>query len=502
MNKPSDLLLLIQALTSAEKRYFKVFASQHIKGKKNNYIALFDVLDNLKIDERDIATVFKGEPFAKQLRFTRHYLYKLILKSLRSFHSEDSHHYELYLLIVNVHVLYRKKLYEQAYKQLKKAKKMAYGIDKNACALDIINLEVVLADRLNSNPKVYDKIYKESVEALSVIKYAVQFRKIDSDVAFFVSKNGQIRTEAQKKEFEILIHQIQMEQPQGESILEKYYYYSMRATYHYYLQEYKEAYNNIKVVVNALEDDKQNISARTGGYVTSISKLLDTSKHFDQAVFLDELNRLKSFDKDLASLPMRITILTLVYAYELEYYALSGLTDKAKSIVDDAAQHIKKNFIASSYNEVFGSRIILNMILFHLVDENHEQALDYINDYINHHKFSSSNLLKAYVLRVITLFELGKWSIIENFADAALRSLRESKKSYHAETEILKFLKKQTKNTANDIVQIKEWKELSSNLYEGEDRNNTNKYFPFDFWIESKMKKTDLKKILRSYSEN
>ncbi len=46
MKVTDDLFQLIKSLDQSEKRYFKVFATMHIKGSDNNkYVGLFDAID-------------------------------------------------------------------------------------------------------------------------------------------------------------------------------------------------------------------------------------------------------------------------------------------------------------------------------------------------------------------------------------------------------------------------------------------------------------------------
>src|SRR5574343_228621 len=110
--KPSDeLFLLIKSLKQTEKRYFKIYASKHVIGDKNNYVRLFEVIDKQnEFDEEKIKKVFTGSNFIKQLHVAKNYLYKLILKSLRNYHSEISPDAELKNMLMDVEILYEKAL--------------------------------------------------------------------------------------------------------------------------------------------------------------------------------------------------------------------------------------------------------------------------------------------------------------------------------------------------------------------------------------------------------
>lgn len=83
--KPSkELFYLIKSLTKSEKRYFKLMSSLQTGDK--NYMKLFECIDELEdYDEEAVKEKLKNEKFIKHLPSEKNHLYKLILKSLRSF---------------------------------------------------------------------------------------------------------------------------------------------------------------------------------------------------------------------------------------------------------------------------------------------------------------------------------------------------------------------------------------------------------------------------------
>jgi hypothetical protein len=57
---------LIKHMSKSEKRYFKVLSSRHTIGEENNYIVLFDFIENqIEYNEEKIFSHFKGEAFFK-----------------------------------------------------------------------------------------------------------------------------------------------------------------------------------------------------------------------------------------------------------------------------------------------------------------------------------------------------------------------------------------------------------------------------------------------------
>ena len=85
--KPShELFRLIKSLSKSEKRFFKLMSS--LQSGEKNYIKLFDSIEKQnEYNEDAIKHQFREETFIKHLPSEKNHLYKLILKSLRSFYS-------------------------------------------------------------------------------------------------------------------------------------------------------------------------------------------------------------------------------------------------------------------------------------------------------------------------------------------------------------------------------------------------------------------------------
>ncbi|MBL0342180.1 MAG: hypothetical protein IPP71_15465 [Bacteroidetes bacterium] len=66
MSKQSSdhLFRLIKSLTTAEKRYFKIFAARHTIGDKNEYVNVFDAIDKQEnYNEAKLLVTFKNSTF-------------------------------------------------------------------------------------------------------------------------------------------------------------------------------------------------------------------------------------------------------------------------------------------------------------------------------------------------------------------------------------------------------------------------------------------------------
>lgn len=124
MAASTQLFDLIYSLSTSEKRYFRLYCN--LQAGEKNYLRLFDFLAAQEhYDEERVKKEFAGETFVKSLHVTKNYLYSLILRSLRSFHQDDTVEMELYNLLIEANLLERRGLYNQVLSHLSKIRKLA-----------------------------------------------------------------------------------------------------------------------------------------------------------------------------------------------------------------------------------------------------------------------------------------------------------------------------------------------------------------------------------------
>ncbi len=125
MKSPQDLHTIIKSLSKSEKRLFKLQVSGSQKSE-NNYTILFDAIDaQNEYDEHKLLQKLHKHNFSKQISRTKFLLYEQILKALRHFYSTKVECAKLDSLLHSIDVLFYKALYTQAYKILKRGKKIA-----------------------------------------------------------------------------------------------------------------------------------------------------------------------------------------------------------------------------------------------------------------------------------------------------------------------------------------------------------------------------------------
>ncbi|MEO8666078.1 MAG: hypothetical protein ABI462_11345, partial [Ignavibacteria bacterium] len=278
MKVTDDLFQLIKSLDQSEKRYFKVFATMHIKGSDNNkYVKLFDAIERQdEYDENEIRNHFKKEKFLNQLHVAKNYLYNNILKSLRLYHSDKSKLNELIDILRDVQILYDKSLYKQCRKLLDKAKKIAYTYEKHAQILAVLDWEKTLARTLSyadSSEKDLLEFYEEHNDAIDKLSNLNEYWKLSMRSYFLRKKQGEIRDKAELKKFnEIIKHPLLQSEDKATSFLSKTFYLNIRALYFFTNKDFKNLLTYCVNLVELLE--KNPLLMKEDNYIASLYNLL------------------------------------------------------------------------------------------------------------------------------------------------------------------------------------------------------------------------------------
>lgn len=143
MKTPNEKLYqLIQAMTAAEKRYFK----RHYASSKNQTTELFDFINGMDTYNEEIVKAnFANSTVSKNLKVYKVQLFKLILKSLTSHRHNKSIKSKIRNGLEAVDILVEKKLYEAAFAKLKQLRLLCQKCEAFTYLLEISEEEQLLA---------------------------------------------------------------------------------------------------------------------------------------------------------------------------------------------------------------------------------------------------------------------------------------------------------------------------------------------------------------------
>ena len=199
--KPStELFNLIQSLSKSEKRFFKLSSS--LQDGEKNYLKLFDAIEKQKsYNEKEIKLLFKAEKFIQHLPSEKNHLYKLILKSLRGYYSDHSISSTLKQDLKNIEILYKKALYKECVKILKRSKKIAVNYEKFYYLFELISWEKLLIEEAYEQGEFnedLDLLIEEEVTVIEKLRNLAEYHIIYSKINYIFRSGGFSRSDKER----------------------------------------------------------------------------------------------------------------------------------------------------------------------------------------------------------------------------------------------------------------------------------------------------------------
>ncbi len=451
--KPSnELFELIKSLNKSEKRFFKL--SSNLQSGPKNYIRLFDAIDEMtEYNEESLKQTFQGETFVKHLPSEKNHLYKLILKSLRSFHSDQSISGVLRQEIKNIEILYKKALYAECNKFLQRAKALAEQHEKFYYWFELISWEKQLLEEAYERGdfnRDLDSLIQEETDVINKLRNVAEYQILYSRINY-VFRSGGFARNTQEREVVDEISNYHLIKGKNTAL-------SVRAsTICYYIKglcaatnrNYKESYINFLKVKQRLDDYphiRRDLSER---YILTYQHLLNCyidSKNFEACFELIEVLRQMENEPGFDTTSARVKIFTISYLAELLTYIRSGNFLKAVQLLDKILGGLEE------YRDKVSKEKELLFAYYSAVayfgNKDFNKALFWINRVLNDNEQVLRQDIYSYarILNLLIHFELENYDLLEYIIKSTNRFLNKKEKDTEAEQIILGHLKKLARN--------------------------------------------------------
>ncbi|HWY38137.1 MAG TPA: hypothetical protein VNY73_06230, partial [Bacteroidia bacterium] len=226
--KPSEELhQLIKSLNMSEKRYFKIHSTRHIIGETNNYIRLFDAIENQEIyNEEEIKKKFEGETFIKHLPSEKHYLYNHILESLNAFYKEKTFLTRSSNTLISIEILYNRGLFLQCLKLINRVKAEAYELEKFSALLIILRQEAIVYIKQEDGKNLNKTLFEER-RLLDIMRVQEPLMQLAFNLQVEIDK-GKISPDFLKEQ-EKELQRLYPKNEKFNSFWTKYYFHSAKS---------------------------------------------------------------------------------------------------------------------------------------------------------------------------------------------------------------------------------------------------------------------------------
>lgn len=501
--KPStELFKLVKSLTKSEKRFFKMSSS--LQAGDKNYLKIFDVIEKQdEYDEEALKKEFKNETFIKHLPSEKNHLYRLILKSLRSFYSEQSISSILKQEIKNVEVLYNKALYKECEKFVARAKVLAADYEKFYYWFELISWQKKLLEEAFEEGEFstnLDELVKEEELVIAKLRNLAEYQVIYSKINLIFRSGGFTRNEKERQIVED-IADYHLIKGKNTAISTRaasmcYYIKGLCAATNRNFEDSFQFFNRVREILDNNPKIKEDSPQR---YVMTMFHLLRCfidSHDFENArTMLAELRSLTD-TKGFNSTDISIKIFANTYNQELNLLHQMGefhksieliaeIDKKTVSIKDKLSKEQELLFLYHKAYSFFG------------VGE-YKKALSYLIEVLNDNEQNLRQDIYSFsrLLNLIIHFELENYDYLEYVIKSTNRYLSKYEKDYKIEDVLIKNIRRLAK-APNNIAQLEIFenmkKEVEKLLQEHQEQVLL-EYFNISAWINSKLNKSNFGK--------
>lgn len=442
-----SLVRLIQTLTKAEKRSFKLYASRNSSSPDElKYLQLFDFIDkNAHYSDELALTRIKGIK-KSQLSNIKAHLYKHILTSLRLQHAAYLPKIEIRESIDHALILYQKGFYHQALRILDKAKQHAQRIQAPILHLEILEFEKVIESQYitRSMASRAEQLTEESRRLQRHVSKSVDFSNLSLQLYALYVKGGFVRDEKDYRFVkEFFASRLPEYHPSELGFEEKMHLYNAYVWYHYIAQEFLMCFKYARLWVDLFDEYpfvKEQYREMYLKGLYNLQNALFNLRSYDR--LKDTLRLLEEVDpgerdNENVALLQRLYWLT----GKINQFYLAGTFTEGLGIVDEVEQ-----FIAANEERLDNHRV---MVLYYKIaclyfgSGDNRSAIRYLNRVIQMRDVSLREDIQCFarILNLIAHFELGTEDLLDYQIKSVYRFLSNMGDLHGVQREILKFLR-------------------------------------------------------------
>ena len=503
--KTDDLMQLINSLSRAEKRHFRLFVKRNQASSDILFLQLFDFLDRQgEYEEEQLLQKIPGIK-KTQLSNLKAHLYKQLLISLRLLNKGNNEDILIRENIDYARLLYNKGLYRQALDILEKAKERARAAGMLNQALEILEFEKRIEGQYitRSIEGRAEQLADETNLLTRQIESSHRFSNLSLRMYGLYLRIGFVRNERDYHQLKQLFQsQLPSTSFQELDFWGRIYYCQSFIWYHHIAQDFPLCYRYAQRWVDLFREHPHMISLHGAMYLKAMHNLLNALYnivHFPR--FVEVLQELETFyathdfgeDRNLEGLYHLYRYIHLIKLHFMEGTFKEGLTlvPGLLKIIDDDTynwdQHRELVFYYRIACLYFGSG-------------DNSRAIDFLNRIINQNNPDYREDIQSFarILNLIAHFEMGNRQLVEYQLKSVYRFLLKAEELNEVQKVIIQFLRKTPRMKMSALKE--EFLQLKEKLVALEQRRFERRpflYLDIISWLESKIEGVTVQEVIR-----
>lgn len=492
MSKLDSLIVLINSMDTAEKRYFQLNTKMY-EGRKD-YQFLFDLIDQSGLSADSVKLKFKKQKPEGSFEIICNHLYNLLLDKLLIKDSEKEVEFQVFKAYQQAHFLVKRNLFDEAFKLIEKYKTIALEYELFTHFLLLAKLEIRLYNQLEFNGMDENKLIKLQSKIETVSR---QQRAIENHTGLYnlmslrQIRQGTIRNEADKEKLNNLaFNELQAVSGQAKDSFEAQKLHLLFQSAYFMKTNNPKSSLKVYYELNTLFENNRKLWGHPPYYYLSHLKgILNNLRWFgnynEMPFFIDKM-KLLLIDQNQG----RNDIQYLIFLFESLI-----LTDQQK--YKEALQHLESQdteLIEKSISLPFVSRaeLVLQLATVFFWNQEYKKAMKIIRPLLNAGK-PFTHIPQVKTLRFIDMLihlEQKDFDYLDSEIRSFERSIKKKDKLGMCEEIILNVIRvygrqiDPLKRAKFIHKQIKSLHELNQDPYE----NHLLKMFDFVYWLQIKAK--------------
>jgi len=493
MTPTDDLFQLIKSLTRTEKRYFKVFASQHVINEQNNYVKLFDAIEKQEeYDEREIKEIFKKETFIHHLPPQKVYLYNLILRSMELYHYDIES--DLRSTVNQIKILYNKGLFKHCEKRIVKAKKIAQKYEKFPVLFDLLRWEGHIAYINNHENKTIEEvveIYDQLKDSLRIYEEIIFYVALVAKIEIARKKMGSLRTDDERKKYEALIkNTFDVSEEKIRSFEAKAFYFHGIYADAFFKKEIKRGVLSLEKAYKLIEEHPYRIEDNPRLYSITIQNLIVFKRNLKQYEEAEALIQ-KFKNLDFKNKILNEENSSNASHAEIMLCIVTGEFDKGLKVLKEMEKE-KFHLEVFQRNREHEINFYYNAAIINFGVGDYVACNKYLNKIIINEDWDLRSDLHCFarIMLLMSNYERNREDLIEYSFKNVYKFLAKRDRIYKLEKVLLEYIRTKLQHANTRKKQLDAFQELKEELIEiGKNTHEKRalSYFHFIPWLDSKI---------------
>lgn len=504
--KTDDLVQLINSLSRAEKRHFRLFVKRNQSSEDILFLQLFDFLE--KRGEYDEEAILKRLPEIKkqQLSNLKAHLYKQLLTSLRLLSAKEAPDIQIREMVDYARVLYNKGLYRQSLDILAKAKERSRAAYFHPLHMEILEFEKHIEGQYitRSIEGRAEALADETLELGRVMQQMNLFSNLSLQLYGLYLKVGFTRNEKDyyfvKEFFSSNLPKIPYQEL---DFMGKIYYCQAHFWFYHITQDFGFCYRYAQRWVELFQEHPTMVEINMPLYLKGLHNLLNSlfnllhGPKFNQA--LDELLSVPLRYPDLGANKNNESLYYLYkYIHLIKKHFLEGTFTEGLALVPELLEIMEEDrYNWDNHREMVFYYRIASM---YFGSGDPDSTITYLNYIINEKDpdYRADIQVFARLLSLIAHYELGNAQLLEYQVKSVYRFLAKKEDHGLALREIFKFLRRLTRIHPRDLPEAfvalrAKLEKIAQDPYE----QRPFLYLDILSWLDSKIQNRPVQDIIR-----